>query len=107
MSDKVKKIEGKETNTVSHLKKNNSEITDVKEMSNVLADNFSKNSSSKHYSKKFQKHKKQSERERLKFKSNNKEDYNKPFRSENCAVSIALYLLMILVCVIAVKIWMS
>ena len=49
-------------------------------MSNVLADNFSKNSSSKHYSKKFQKpKKKQSERERLKFKSNNEEDYNKPF----------------------------
>ena len=77
--DKVKKIEGKETNTVSHLKKNNSEITDVKEMSNVLADSFSKNSSSKHYSKKFQKHKKQSEGERLKFKSNNEEDYNRPF----------------------------
>ena len=79
MWDKVKKIEGKETNTVSHLKKNDSEITDVKEMSNVLADNFSKNSSSKHYSKKFQKHKKQSERERLKFISNNEENYNKPF----------------------------
>jgi hypothetical protein len=79
MWDKVKKIEGKRTSTINHLIKNNDEITNVKDMSNVLGENFSKNSSSNNYSKKFQKHKKQSERIKYRFDSTNKEDYNKRF----------------------------
>ena len=37
-------------NTVSHLKSNNNDITDVKEICNTLAEQFAFNSSSDYYS---------------------------------------------------------
>ena len=49
--DMVRRISGKyKANTVSHLKSNNNGITDVKEISNTLAEQFAFNSSSDNYS---------------------------------------------------------
>ena len=81
----VRKISGKsKASSVNHLKKNNSEIaSEKKDIADTLADTFSKNSSSSHYSKEFQKIKHQKEKTKLNFKSNNEEHYNKSFtRSE-------------------------
>ena len=52
--DMVKRISGKyKANTVSHLKSNNNDITDVKEICNTLAEQFAFNSSSDNYSHMF------------------------------------------------------
>ena len=49
--DMVRRISGKyKANTVSHLKSNNNDITDVKEICNTLAEQFAFNSSSDNYS---------------------------------------------------------
>ena len=44
-----------------------------------MAQTFSNNSSSENYSYKFQVYRRQAENQRLKFKSNNYENYNNPF----------------------------
>ena len=50
--DLVRRISGKyKANTDSHLKYNNNDITDVKEICNTLAKQFAFNSSSDNYSK--------------------------------------------------------
>ncbi len=77
--DKVKKIEGKDPPLVKHLKKDGEDVSDIKEISNILGENFSNNSSSKHYSNEFQRKKKIFERENINFNSNNNEEYNEPF----------------------------
>ena len=47
----VRRISGKyKANTVSHLKSNTNDITDVKEICNTLAEQFAFNSSSDKYS---------------------------------------------------------
>ena len=52
--DMVRRISGKyKANTVSHLKSNNNDITDVKEICNTLAEQFAFNSSSVNYSHMF------------------------------------------------------
>ena len=52
--DMVRRISGKyKANTVSHLKLNNTDITDVKEVCNTLAKQFAFNSSSDNYSHMF------------------------------------------------------
>ena len=52
--DKVRRISGKyKANTVSHLKYNNNDITDVKEICNALAKQFAFNLSSDNYSHMF------------------------------------------------------
>ena len=52
--DMVRRISGKyKANTVSHLKCNNNDITDVKEICNTLAERFAFNSSSENYSHRF------------------------------------------------------
>ena len=52
--DMVRRISGKyKANTVSHLKSNNNDITDVKEICNTLAEQFAFNSSSDNYSHMF------------------------------------------------------
>ncbi len=77
----VRKISGKhKSSTVNHLQKSNTEkVTDKKDIADVLAETFSKNSSSTHYSETFQNFKKQQEKKLLNFKSNNDETYNQPF----------------------------
>ena len=50
----VRRISGKyKANTVSHLKSNNNDITDVKEIWNTLAEQFAFNSSFDNYSHMF------------------------------------------------------
>ena len=52
--DMVRRISGKyKANTVSHLKSNNNDITDVKEICNTLAEQFAFNCSSDNYSHMF------------------------------------------------------
>ena len=52
--DMVRGISGKyKANTVSHLKSNTNDITDVKEICNTLAEQFAFNSSSDNYSHMF------------------------------------------------------
>ena len=75
-----RKISGKgHSSSVNHLKTVDGEVTYVKDIVDILADTFSKHSSSENYSKKFQTHKKKAEKKKLKFTSNNSENYNKPF----------------------------
>ena len=55
--DIFRRISGKyKANTVSHLKYNNNDITDVKEICNTLAKQFAFNSSSDNYNHMFNRH---------------------------------------------------
>ena len=75
--DMVRKIQGKGKSTsVNHLKKNNDDITSKNDTANTLADSFSKNSSSENYTSKFRNIKNQQEKQKLKFTSDNTENYN-------------------------------
>jgi len=64
---------------IRHLKVNNVEVTDCPDIANTVAQTFSNNSSSENYSSKFQVYRRQAENQRMKFKSNNYENYNNPF----------------------------
>ena len=79
--DMVRKISGKrKKSNISHLIKSDESVITTKEgIANVLGETFSKNSSSENYDKKFQHVKSREEKKPLNFKSNNTEDYNKPF----------------------------
>ena len=74
--DMVRKIQGKgKLTSVNHLKKNNDNITSKKDIAYTLADSFSKNSSSENYTSKFRNIKNQQEKQKLKFTSDNTENY--------------------------------
>ena len=76
----VRKIQGKgKSSSLGHLNVNNEKVTSKKDMSNTLADAFSKNSSSENYTKKIKNIKQQKEKRNLKFSSDNSETYNQPF----------------------------
>ena len=76
----VRKIQGKgKLTSVNHLKKNNDNITSKKDIANTLADSFSNNSSSENYTSKFRNIKNQQEKQKLKFISDNTENYNSEF----------------------------
>ena len=78
--DMIRKISGKNTSSpIKHLSKNHIKATNKKDIADLLAKTFSKNSSSKNYSKTFQNIKKNAEKTKHNFKSNNLEDYNQPF----------------------------
>ncbi|WP_419586842.1 hypothetical protein, partial [Thiolapillus sp.] len=63
----IRKIKGKKsTSSLGHLKVNGKLITDKKQIANLLASTISNNSSSQHYSPKFQAIKTQREREKKK-----------------------------------------
>ena len=80
VSDMIRKISGKNTSSpIKHLSKNHVKATNKKDIADLLANTFSKNSSSTNYSKPFQNIKKNAEKTKLNFKSNNLEDYNQPF----------------------------
>ena len=95
----IRKISGKNTSSpIKHLSKNHVKATNKKDIADLLAKTFSKNSSSTNYSKPFQNIKKNAEKSKLNFKSNNLEDYNQPFslselkdcimKSHNTAVGV-------------------
>ena len=78
--DMVRRISGKhKAPKVCHLDDNGTKITDTIEIANKLGQTLANNSSSTHYTPKFQKYKKQQEKKKLNFKSNNQENYNRPF----------------------------
>jgi len=78
--DTIRKINGKsKQNPLRHLTLNNNNFNSKRDIANILADSFSKNSSSSNYSEAFQKLKTQKEKSRLKFTSNNSESYNQLF----------------------------
>ena len=78
--DMVRKIQGKgKSSSLGHLNVNNKKVTSKKDISNTLADAFSKNASSENYTQKFKNIKQQKEKRNLKFSSDNSEIYNQPF----------------------------
>ena len=78
--DMIRKISGKNASSpIKHLSKNHIKATNKKDIADLLAKTFSKNSSFTNYSKQFQNIKKNAEKSKLNFKSNNLEDYNQPF----------------------------
>ena len=75
----VLRISGKyKANTVSHLKSNNNDITDVKEICNTLAE-IAFNSSSDNYSHRFNHHRLTVERKKIDFDTNVHYSYNDVF----------------------------
>ena len=94
----TRKISGKNDFTpLKHLIKNNTQVTNIKDIANTLAETFSANSSSKNSNTEFHKYKDKEEKQKLNFKSSNTESYNKLFslselketiqKSHNTAVS--------------------
>ena len=79
--DMVCRISGKyKANTVSHLKYNNNDITDVKEICNTLAKQFAFNSSSDNCSHMFNHYRlKLEEKKPIDFDTNNHYSYNDVF----------------------------
>ena len=78
--DMVSKIQGKgKSSSIAHLNVNNEKVTSREDISNTLADAFSKNSSSENYTQKFKNIKQQKEKRNLKFSSDNSESYNQSF----------------------------
>ena len=79
--DMVRKISGKHSTCAStHLKMaDGTEVTERQDIANTLADGFEKNSSSDHYTAKFQRFKAIRERQHHKFSSDNLELYNELF----------------------------
>ena len=71
------RISGKPTGTkIPHLHVNNSEVSDIPDIANSLAQTFSDNSSSEQYNP-------------LNFKSNNTETYNNPFSMSELTAAIS------------------
>ena len=78
--DMVRKISGKyKRSPICYLKTSNKKATTKKEISNILAENFEHNSSSRNYTPQFQKFKTQQEKKPLNFRSDNSEKYNRLF----------------------------
>ena len=76
----VRRISGKyKANTVSHLKSNNNDITDVKEICNTLAEQFAFNSSSDNYSNMFNRYRLRLEKDTIDFDTNYNYSYNDVF----------------------------
>ena len=76
----VHRISGKyKANTVSHLKYNNNDITDVKEICNTLAKQFAFNSSSDNYSHMFNRYRLKLEKKTIDFDTNDHYSYNNVF----------------------------
>ena len=88
--NRVRKISGKNVcPPKQYLKgKDGAPITDPKDIANKHAATFTDNSSSAHYSARFQTIKAQDEKARIDFTSDNTEVYNKPFRLRDLRCSI-------------------
>ena len=85
----VNKIKGKNSDgSVKCLKVNDIIISDKKEIANVLADTFHKNSSADHYCSEFQSIKNKAELNSIQFPEINTQDYNLPFRLDELKEAI-------------------
>ena len=85
----IQKIKGKTKNSnLHHLKDGPDILTSEKDISQKLAETFSKHSSSKNYNADFQNIKKNKEKTKLNFKSKNLEDYNRPFSLDELKKSL-------------------
>jgi len=85
----IGKISGKKSSTGSHhLSVNNNEITTIPDIANTLGHTFSNNSSTQHYSDRFNAHRLLAERHQLKFNSNNNEAYNSIFSMDELSKAI-------------------
>ena len=68
----TRKISGKIQSTpLKHLILNNTQVTNIKDIGNTLAETFSVNSSSKNSNTEFHKYKDKKEKQKLNFKSGN------------------------------------
>ena len=86
----VHKISGKYSNTkIHHLVINGNEVTDIPDIADSLAQTFSQNSSSQQSTQKFDLYRRQSENNRLSFKSNNLETYNNLFSINELTFAIS------------------
>ena len=77
--DMIRKINGKCTSSIKHLKKGNTTLESPKDIAETLAATFAQKSSSQNYSDEFQKFKTTEEKTKLNFNSPNSEYYNKLF----------------------------
>ena len=85
----ISKITGKKSSMgIHHLSINNNDITAPSDIANALGHSFSSNSSSEHYSDTFNTHRKEAEKQRLKFKSKNTELYNADFSLDELKLAI-------------------
>lgn len=87
----IRKISGKNSSPPLYYLRDSQSNTIVKDpldISNVLGQEFSKNSSSSHYSEQFQQLKIQSEKSNLNFSSKNLENYNSLFTMEELKVAL-------------------
>ena len=75
----IRRISGKPTTPTNHLIVNGTSIEQPTEIANTLTLTISHNSSSDHYTEKFQRYKAHQEKRAIKFTSNNQESYNVPF----------------------------
>ena len=76
----IHKTSGKNQSTpLKYLIKNNTQVTNIKDIANTLAETFSANSSSTNSNIEFQKYKNKKEKQILNFKSGNSESYYKLF----------------------------
>jgi len=78
--DMIRKISGKCKGQKVHFlhKKNGQMATDYQGIAETLADEFASNSSTRHYTQEFQRHKNKIEQKQLNFNSNCQEPYNSP-----------------------------
>ena len=87
--DMVRKISGKfSTTPITHLQQNNTLIDNPQDIANTLGSTLSHNSSSEHYTKKFQRFKNIQEKKPIKFESDNMEIYNKPFTAQELKTAL-------------------
>ena len=92
--DMVRKISGKSKSaSYHHLNYNfnnaNETASTKQDIADTLASQFCSNSSTSHYSEKFQKYKKEQEKTKLNFKSSNNEEYNTPFNLDELKDAIS------------------
>ena len=86
----MRKIEGKCSSTpIPHISMDNKISTNQKDISNSLADNFSKISSSDKQTEKFKKIREREEKKKIQFKSQNTENYNQHLTMTELKESLA------------------
>lgn len=87
--DIIRKINGKYVApAISHISKDNTEITEFKDIANCLGSSFAKNSSAQNYNPNFQIHKASAEKIRLNFKTKTISKYNRKFTLKELTSSI-------------------
>ena len=87
--DIVRKISGKTLPPpISHLLKDNQQITEHKDIADCLGTSFAKNSSSENHNISFRRHKSSSEINHLKFKTKSIRKYNRPLTLKELTISI-------------------